>query len=585
LGLTTAGLTILTNEAEIGSINGKVLLAFEHAPDSEVRLLYDELLNMGSMPHPDSDLREAHELSRKLLKDLPEFEGVRLLEVFEQIVVEELAATCEHLRLHDWIASQGFKSCRFTASSSLRDRLDRIQREVGHSYEITDASVGGSTSRKLTRHIIQNGISANGLSNLVEYGFRRILPQVSRFIGARLKGGRKSLSSGGAWFYSSSYNCSSIGLAYQPFLGKKLRFVYEDPDTGGRRLREAGRDATNLYWFAEQEDLLRPSEVSITATSLSEAISAVQLSGKQEILRNVFVSSPKFQYILTRMLALAMFQTRVVRRFLNDVNPDLAIVGNAVWETPLLVQARARGIPTVLLQHGLVHQTLAVADQPVDQILVRGEFFQQQLCPRLRDKSVVLNYPSDSQPSKEPRNLQDGAILYLTAPYHQLPSYHLADRNEILGTLIATAAAARRQLIIRVHPLETILEYRHFAEELATQKNLSVKITYSQGAGLDSVLQSSAVAILHFSTVFLDCMRFGIPVISFDWHSFPFKEQYREQKVFHFATDLSDLKQLVRKGLGGELVSGTGIERFLRPTKPDEIRRYFDAKTIVSTAN
>jgi len=61
---------------------------------------------------------------------------------------------------------------------------------------------------------------------------------------------------------------------------------------------------------------------------------------------------------------------------------------------------------------------------------------------------------------------------------------------------------------------------------------------------LDSLLANTAVAVTYSSTVFLDCLRHGIPIISFDWHDFAYKSLIEEHNVFHFARDLADLESL-----------------------------------------
>jgi hypothetical protein len=236
-------------------------------------------------------------------------------------------------------------------------------------------------------------------------------------------------------------------------------------------------------------------------------------------------------------------------------------------------------VPTVLLQHGLVHHTLAVADQPVDSFLIRGEFFRQQLCPALRQKSTVLNCVSDGIQSPERKS--DGSIIYLTAPYHQLAGYHPVDLDDILHVLLVSAAETKRSLVIRVHPLDSVFHYRQLVKRLLERLNPRPDVSYSQGPGLEEALRNSSVAVLHFSTAFLDCIRLGIPIVSFDWHRFPFKEQYKDQGIFQFAADLADLKRLVALGTAGSLPVRAEIGQFLRPTSSEEIQTFFQNRASV----
>ena len=55
------------------------------------------------------------------------------------------------------------------------------------------------------------------------------------------------------------------------------------------------------------------------------------------------------------------------------------------------------------------------------------------------------------------------------------------------------------------------------------------------------------------STVFLDCLRHGVPIVSFDWHDFSYRNQIERWGAFRFARDLSHLGLLIRDAVAGRL--------------------------------
>src|SRR5512146_257568 len=388
-------ITILTKEASLGSDIADSALLIELAPDNPWLLsqknrpenLFDVILGRG-------DLQTAHALARQLIEAQPEWEGVKILEVFEEIITEELLATVRDSRLHQWLCSAGVTSCDLDQSSDFGGRLRVIQQLTGSSYQVGRKAPQPELSRKLARTYRSHGKGVAGFLEVISRATRRVFPQLSRFVPAMLReptlpGPNKT------WFYTTSYNDTSIGLAYEPDSGREFHYLFADPETGGSRLRTAGRTGASLYSFLRMQDILSSREIERAKRSITDSAASVRVPPEHELTCNVFLRSDRFRYILDRLLPIAMMQIRTSRRFLETMKPELLVVGNAAWERVLLLQANSRSVPTVLLQHGLVHHTLAVADQPVDSFLIRGEFFRQQLCPALRQTSTVLTRASD----------------------------------------------------------------------------------------------------------------------------------------------------------------------------------------------
>jgi len=124
---------------------------------------------------------------------------------------------------------------------------------------------------------------------------------------------------------------------------------------------------------------------------------------------------------------------------------------------------------------------------------------------------------------------------------------------------------------VRVHPMEQIDHYRTLIAGIP--EGSGAEVLYSQGPGLNDLLQMSAAAVTFNSTVFLDCLYFGVPIISFGWHHFSYKRQIADLGVFQFCASLAELEIMVGKALRGELLAfESAIEPFRAATSEIKLR-------------
>ena len=228
-------------------------------------------------------------------------------------------------------------------------------------------------------------------------------------------------------------------------------------------------------------------------------------------------------------------------------------MGNPGFERYALHVARRSGIPTILLQHGILGDFCQFSDPPVDHYIVRGEFWKHFLASIPQSRAIVLDPPGkDSKVAQDiaPRN----AILFLTYGHESEKFQHISDLEAILSVLLLVAYEQKCELIVRVHPLEHIGYYRKIMDRLMQNDRDELKLTYSQGAGLDSLLERSAVAVMYCSTIFLDCLQYRIPIVSFGWYDFSYKQHIKEYGAFYFAGCLAELREFLKKSLKGELM-------------------------------
>jgi len=556
-------------DSDLAAVTGYAGLLCEIAPDSpwlgEAERSYRAGEMLGSQ---DAALEVAHSIVYKLIQGVSSIEDLPILTIFEEPLLEQLSYIVQTFHLDRWIGSEGFSECRFESYSPWLDRLRRVRAVTGSKYVlIADLPFGqGNWVYRSVRKLCKSRGRPSEL-------FRRIAPLWSRYwSAARFRKVASSVPLGGIWFYSTAYNYTKIGLEYESYFPERVNYLVEDPATGGRQLGELGRDFHILYAWSRASDVPSISEVHSLGDRLTAAVLSVALTDEETALRTVLLSSDWWHLFVNRWLAFALFHGRALQRWCQSIVPELLVVGNAGWERALLQYKGAEGIPLIMLQHGIVHWVYTVADQPVTTFLLRGKFFQVLLNERLRSKTAIYNYPQAHGATVDGNSRSD--VLFITAPYDVPEFFHRGDLRDILRSLVRASHSCRRRLVIRVHPLERILFYQRLVSEIEKELELHTDIAYSQGPGVEDVLARSCVAVLYFSTMFLDCLRHGIPIVSFGWHWFPNKGQFEEAGIFNFASDLADLEHLVRKGTEDKLrLRRDGLEDFLAPTQPEEISR------------
>lgn len=546
-------------------------LLCELAPDSRwlkgAQHCYKPYQLLGSA---DGALRIAHAVVSKVIEHLAAFEGIPQMASLEESLLEQVSYNAQALHLDRWFDSEGISVCHFDSYSAWFDRLRQIRALTGSRYQLT-ARVPFGRAGWIQRGILDLSRSIGRPSELS----RRVAPLWSRILSAlptrRLAG---DAPRGGIWFYSTAYNCTKIALEYEEYFPRKINFLIEDPSTGGKRLSELGRHSYVLYAWARASDIPSTSEVDRISDRIAQAVASVPLTGDEDVLRAALLRSEWWDHFTKRILPFLILHERALQRWCDAVAPEMLVVGNAGYERAVLQSQRAQRIPSLMLQHGIMHWVYAVADQPVTHFLIRGRFFLNLINDRLRSKTVICNYPQPVDPTLQARSRKRRGILFITMPYQVAPLFHLADLREILGCLLQFSHDADRPLLIRVHPLERTSFYQRLVSDLQRELSIRCDVVYSQGPGVEELLASSSVAILYFSTMFLDCLRHGIPIISLDWHSFPNKRHFRDAQIFHFASDLRDLEQLLRAAVDGGLPSSCGsLSEFLAPTKPEEVTR------------
>lgn len=554
--------------------NGAVGLLFECAPDAAIKRQFPCAISLPELIGDfDSVKQHASSLALKLLENEPPLRGLRQLRIFEELVIRELQHILHAKTLHDRLALDGIGTCVFTQPSRLAAGLQWFSQRLGSSINVTgpeaEDEVPTAGMRRSWQRLRLAGFSQSALRNEWGQVMDRVDPFHRRELFARSKQRRRNA----IWFYSTAYTFTRIGLMYEPYFPKPFDYLVENPQTGGLPLTAMGRSFASPYEFTSQSMAPSSQEVAEARTSIRKHLQTVELSPDEAVVRDAYLNSTGFETFLGRLLPRGLFQTRLLERFIEVTEPAALVVGNPVFEGYALHAARKANVPTLLLQHGILGDYCQFVDPPADHYLVRGEFWREFLAPEARARSIVLN-PAEPVPTADAIQVQKRTILFLTAPYGQQAYWDESDLEDILRTLLAACREGEAELTIRVHPMEQIGVYRAHMQRLSGEEKEGVQITYSQGAGLDELLQRSSLAVTFSSTVFLDCLRRRVPIVSFGWHDFSYKRQIIDHGVFHFCNSLADLRRLVQLALQDKLPSFSSSETlFLANTTEIELKR------------
>jgi hypothetical protein len=575
--LRPSGITLVTGKLADIEPSGVIGLLCEVAADGKFRDKFPDALSFSEIFGSRSEARHrAYVLAGQLVADEPVLRGVQHLRVFEEMLISELERVFLVLNLIDWLRENRITTCALYEESW----LSSYSRVLGMAEDITvKVSPRADGSREHSHPLLARAarvysrIRSSGVSRSTLYQeYRQFLDHVDPFHRrSALRWRRRKWRTGDIWFYTTAHTFTNIGLAFEPYFPAPLNFLVENPGRGGVPLKGIPRSWTSVYEFSLLDFAPSRREVQRIAGRIERHLRNVRLCGADARAREVFLSGEFFKEFCDRLLPMGLYYTRVFETWVKRVRPRALVVGNPVFEAYALLAARKCGVPTIMLQHGTIGADCLASEPPIDYYIVWGKFWQHFLPEKTRNKSQVLNIPYKSEPKAH--NRQGRSLLFLTTSYSMEPFWTESDLDDILAVLLQCALNQCAELIIRVHPLERVGLYRGRIESIGSGKERVIPIIYSQGGSLDALLARSAVAVTYSSTVFLDCIRRGIPIVSFDWHHFSYKRQIEKYGMFHFAQNLAHLRELLTGTLQGSVQGYVGTtEPFMADSSEEELR-------------
>lgn len=568
-------ITLVTAKSNLQSVEGRIGLLCETAPDGTLTARYPQALSVGELIGDFSETKQrASDLAARLLADEPPLRGVQQLRIFEEVVLRELQHIFHAINLHERLGALGIGSCAFSGPSRYAAALMSLCARTGSAITVHVPRVAKSpivqSLKRSSRRLADAGQSREKIWRELRLVGERIDPFHTFPLWRTAQG---SWRPGQIWFYSTAFTFTKIGQLYEPHCPEHFRYLVENPATGGAPLKEQSRTFSSIYEFGCADFIPKSDELAAAKAALRDHLAQAKLQARDGLARDLLLDSQFIAGFFDRLLAQGLYSTTLFDHWIERVQPAALVVGNPVFEGYALHAARKQTIPTVLLQHGILGDFCQFVDPPADHYIVRGRFWREFLSIAAQAKAKILN-PAQPAVTRLAGRADRRAILFLSAPFSMQEFWPSADLDDVLRTLLQAAFEMNAELIIRPHPLESLGTYKAKVRDLSSTSATLARVTFSQGASLDPLLERSAVAVTFGSTAFLDCLRHRVPVVGFGWHDFSVRRQIAEHGVFHFAESLAELRRIIQRAIDGELPPFSGdIGPFLASTPADELRQ------------
>jgi hypothetical protein len=353
---------------------------------------------------------------------------------------------------------------------------------------------------------------------------------------------RRRTTRGGLWAYTSYVNYSSALLGY--------------PETSGGRWLSNGHDPasripagvpTRHLWEFGRPGGARPHRV-IERAFLEFMV------GSDPSVRGIL------EHLVARTLPNVLAEIDCLHSFFDSVAPDQVWTANQ-WgsEATVLETARLRAVPTVQVQHGVLEEYYSTSQIRSDRFLVWGEAWRDAVPASERERTEIRD-PRATRPLPK---LRGGCVTFFTQPF--TPAEYVNPwvyRREAVRSL-ATIARTGARTIVRVHPRDSVDGWRSALKKWAPSERVELD---SRGP-LDDVIRRTRVAVTVSSTVFLECLRHGVPVVASDSYPIAWKTLLEEEGALAFAGSSKDVVRLV---LQAEPTDPSTFSRLLASLTPGE---------------
>ena len=242
-----------------------------------------------------------------------------------------------------------------------------------------------------------------------------------------------------------------------------------------------------------------------------------------------------------------IFETRAVIGCLSadDTNPYTRI--------PLMLAAR-RGLPAISCHHGALDCRMAFKVPRFSTYLAQGEMerdYVERVCG-VDPRSVRIG--AATQPAPNNTLWRDDApwIVFFTEPYETDLWRVAAIYREVLPQLCAAARKARKTVVLKLHPFETIAQRRRLVKASLDEDDQKLVSIIGSPLSLE-ILRNTWCAFTVESTVAFECASVGIPVFLSGWlrHAYSgYVLQYARfdvGRILQSAADLSRIPEIMKE--------------------------------------
>jgi hypothetical protein len=310
------------------------------------------------------------------------------------------------------------------------------------------------------------------------------------------------------------------------------------------------------------------------ATRLAESLNPTSLAAEGHLgasgsvaLKDIMQSSPVFEELATSIAPLVSAEVDLLRTGVETAPPREIWVANQ-WgsEAAVIAVGHKMGIPVTQVQHGSLEQYYGCSPIYSNRFLVWGEMWKQAVNPEEHSKVEIANPGLEVVPASRRKRTGSPRVTFFTAPVGitGVPFWNpQVARWEVIQLLTRLSDAGHR-IVIRVHPADKIENWRRAWAEYGGAS--SAKVRFDKTSALEDVLVETDIAVMFFSTVFLNCCASGIPVVSLAWYPNMWRELLEREHLVNFADSLSQAFEMVRD-LGSHPTPPADFRRVLAPVR------------------
>jgi hypothetical protein len=242
-----------------------------------------------------------------------------------------------------------------------------------------------------------------------------------------------------------------------------------------------------------------------------------------------------------------------------------------------LILARQRGIPALACHHGAFDAAMAYKQPHFDAYLAKSEMERDYLVRvcHLDPEKVVVGAPGKSLMVTSAHGNNNSSELFLvwfTEPY---PTDWRGEDlfADLLPRLSALADACGLRLVVKVHPFESIKQYRRLLARCLPSEDCR-RVEVLAGPLPGRMWERTRFAVAGESSVAIECTGRGIPIFLCGWMRdarLGYTQQYAKFRVGTIVNYPSDLDQIPQL-LAGATISGEIREQLLAPIDREMFR-------------
>jgi hypothetical protein len=198
---------------------------------------------------------------------------------------------------------------------------------------------------------------------------------------------------------------------------------------------------------------------------------------------------------------------------------------NSYTRLPLLI-ARERGLPAIACHHGAMDGRYLSKRNHADVILAKGRMehdYLTRVCGVPREE-VEIGAPGQkpavmrSRPNR-PEARDKDKIVFFSEPYEVAGGRSGEFYRDVLPRLAEIAAATGRELVIKLHPQESLRDRRRLVKAMLSLEQAKL-VKLVDGRLTEELLERTWFAVTVLSTTAVDCTLRGIPVFLCRWLEF-----------------------------------------------------------------